>query len=415
MGGKAILFLVVGFSLIFMIAGRNFNNMGIATTENLSKYYVQAQAHYIAASGVNLVVNRLFLDATLTDQTFNWNFDGGTISAALTTIDPVKKMKQLLSTGTYSGTTNTIKIILQPSNFAKFGNYYSQIVSAIPATGDVFDGSFHVNGNLQVYGSPVFNGKVTSAGSLRQVGPSGAPVFNGGYQSGVSLPMQFDTTGMRSRADKIFKGPSNKGISVQLYFNSDATVTYSTQVQGSSSWSSPVTTAITTIAPNGRIYVEGGNIYTKGTVNGNVTITATTKGYSSYGNIYQVDNLQYQNNPITNSSSTDMLGMIAEKNIRIQSNSQTNGKDIVTQASMYAMNGTIGPDDNLATHQSSLHDWKILGGLIAKDVRVTANYDYSGNPINGLRFRHTFDTRFLFTAPPGFPDTKSFEVISWFE
>ncbi|MCX6175304.1 MAG: hypothetical protein NTZ27_11180 [Ignavibacteriales bacterium] len=461
MGGKAAILLVLGFSLIFLILGQNFMNLTTRAVDNSMNYYTSAQAYNIALSGANMAANQIFMDKTWSAGYSNLTIGYGTVTVYVSnntsgtsgkTIlchkpgTPAQKTMDILnsavsghighgdtygtcsgdpaynstiatiiSEGTYNGVTKTVIVDLKPSSFAKFGNYYSSM-SAIPATGDVFDGPFHVEANLQVYGSPQFNGKVTALGSLQQVGPSGAPVFNGGFQSGVSLPMSFDTTGLRSGADKIFKsGFSNKGISVQLYFNSGGTVTYSTQNQGSSSWSSPITTPITTIAPNGKIYVEGGNIYTKGTLNGQVTITATTHSQSGYGNIYQVDDLQYQNNPVTNPSSTDMLGMIAEQNIRIQSNSGTTNSDVITQASMYSMNGNVGPDDNLATGQSTLHDWKILGGIIAHDTRVTANYDYNGNPVNGLRFKHTYDTRFLTAVPPGFPNTGSFEIVGWYE
>lgn len=461
MGGKAAIFLVLGFSLIFLVLGHNFMNLTTRAVDNSVNYYNSAQAYNIAVSGANMAANQIFMDKTWSAGYSNLTIGYGTVNvivsnntggtsgktiichkpgtAAQKTMsisnsavpghlghgdytgtcigDPAynSSIATIISEGTYAGVTKTVIVDLKPSSFAKFGNYYSSM-SALPATGDIFDGPFHVEADLGVYGSPQFNGKATAFGRLRQYARSGTPIFNGGFQSGVSIPMSFDTTGLRSGSDKIFRsGFRNKGISVQLYFNSGGTVTYSTQIQGSSTWSAPVTTPITNLAPNGKIYVEGGNIYTKGTLNGQVTITATTHSQNGYGNIYQVDDLQYQNNPVTNPNSTDMLGMMAEQNIRIQSNSDTRNVDVITQASMYSMNGNIGPDNNLATGQSSLHDWKILGGIIAHDTRVTANYDSNGNPINGLRFRHTYDIRFLTAVPPGFPNTGNFEIVGWYE
>jgi len=85
----------------------------------------------------------------------------------------------IISEGTFNGTTKTVIVDLRPSSFAKFGNYYSSIASAIPATGDIFDGPFHVQSNLLVYGSPQFNGKATASGSLQQYASSGAPISMG--------------------------------------------------------------------------------------------------------------------------------------------------------------------------------------------------------------------------------------------
>ena len=456
MGGKAAILLVLGFSLIFLVLGRNFLSLTTRAVDNQVIYYNDSQAYNIAVSGANMAANQIFMDKNWLTGYTNLSIGYGTVNvfvsnnsagtsgktiichkpgtnaqktmnipnAALAghlnhgdytgvcTGDPAydASVATIISEGTFNGVTKTVIVDLRPSSFAKFGNYYASMVSAIPATGDVFDGPFHVQGNLKVYGSPQFNGKATASGVLQQYASSGTPIFNGGFQSGVSVPLQFDTTGMRANADKIFKGTSTKGIDVQIELINDQ-ISYSTRLQGSSTWSSTTNAAISTIAPNGKIYVDGGNVYIKGTLDGQLTISTTTNGKSGYGNIYQTDNkLQYKN-PIASS----MLGLIAEQNIRIQSNSNTTNRDIITQASMFAMNGNIGPDNNLATGQSTLHDWKILGGLIARDVRVTANYNSSGNPINGLRFRHTYDTRFLTAVPPGFPGTASFEIVGWYE
>ncbi len=42
---------------------------------------------------------------------------------------------------------------------------------------------------------------------------------------------------------------------------------------------------------------------------------------------------------------------------------------------MFAYNGDVGPDDALVINDHKLKEWQILGGIIAKDVRVTAHYN----------------------------------------
>lgn len=462
MGGKAAILLVLGFSLIFLVLGRNFLNLTTRAVDNQLIYYNDAQAYNIAVSGANMAANQIFMDKYwaegYTDLTIGYgivnvmvsNNTAGTSGKTIICHKPGSNAQKtmsvasaslgghlghgdypgvcagdpgydqsvatIVSEGTFNGVTKTVIVDLRPSSFAKFGNYYSSIASAVPATGNVFDGPFHVEGNLSVYGSPQFNGKATASGSLVQTATSGAPIFSGGFQSGVSVPLQFDTTGLRASADKIFKGTSTLGVDVQIEFLNER-ISYSTKLQGSSTWSSTTTENISTTAPNGKIYVDGGNVYIKGALDGKVTISATTNGKSGYGNIYQTtDFLGYKKDPTKFTGETSMLGLIAEQNIRIQSNSNTLGKNITTQASMFAMNGNIGPDDNLATGQSVLREWNILGGLIAKDIRVTANYNSSTTlPINGLRFRHVYDKRFLTEVPPGFPGTGGFEIVGWYE
>ncbi len=108
------------------------------------------------------------------------------------------------------------------------------------------------------------------------------------------------------------------------------------------------------------------------------------------------------------------LVLVAEEDIRLQYNNDTKHKDIITQASMFAFNGDVGPDNKLVDNDGVLKEWQILGGIIAKDVRVTAHYNSVG-PYEGYKFIHTYDDRFLHSVPPFFPHTKNYEVVSWYE
>ena len=162
------------------------------------------------------------------------------------------------------------------------------------------------------------------------------------------------------------------------------------------------------------IYIERGDVRIKGTLNGKATVVASKKGKSGCGNIYQIDDLQYKDDPTVIGTSDDILGLVAEENIRIEYNADTKHHDIITQASMFALNGSIGPDNQLISNDGVLTSWKILGGLIANTTRVTAHYSGS-TPYEGYKFVHRFDQRFMRAVPPHFPHTKNFEVVSWYE
>jgi len=184
---------------------------------------------------------------------------------------------------------------------------------------------------------------------------------------------------------------------------------------GSPTWTTAKTLPINTLTPNGVIYVEHGDVQIKGILNGRLTVVASTQGNSDGGNIYQTDDLMYNEDPTVDSHVDDMLGLVAENNIRLQYNNDTKHHDIITQASMFAKNGNIGPDDALVNNDGVLSRWKILGGLIANDIRVTARYSWStGKPYKGYQFVHTYDKRFKIKSPPHFPQLK-YEVVSWFE
>jgi len=461
MGGRASLLLVIGFSLIFMSISSRFNTLTTSSVDGYGAYFYDLMAYNIALSGANMAANEIFMDRTWEAGFSNVSFNGGTLNvyvsntasgstgkvtichvppgneAARHTMqvassavaahlahgdylgecDAVSSSSSstatIVSEGTYGDSTRVIVVELRPASYSKYGNFYASI-SAYPATGDTFNGPFHTNGKLYTSGSPVFWGKVSTKSGLVMQGTPKDPKFYGGYQTGIDIPNDFDTSGLRTNAGKVFRDTtgSGKAVEVKLYYNSDGTVTYSQKI-GTGSYSTAKTVALTTLAPNGLIYVEKGNIYTKGTLKGQVTMVASKKGTSGYGCVYFEDNLKYNTDPKTYPSSTDMMGIVAESNIRIQSNTTTKGKDIYTQASMYSVTGNIGPEDGLVT-QSYLGSWKILGGLIAADTRVTATYSGS-TPVKGLRFVHSYDDRFLTAVPPYFPKTKYYEIVSWYE
>ncbi len=463
MGGKAAILLVLSFSLIFLVFGHRFNRLSTDSVDNLTDYYIQTKAHNIAVSAANLAANKLFLDKTWEEGFEEVSFDGGTYNvyvsnnfsasgkviichvppgnpAAQKTMSlPAAalsghlhhgdylgpcgglayddKIATIVAEGTYQGVTKVVTVDLRPSFFSKFGNYYANI-SAMPATGDTFNGPFHTNGKLTTYGTPVFWGKTTAKKGLKKLGSPKDPKFYGGFESGVDIPLEFDTTGMRSAASTggmIFKDTTNTNqkTDVKLELISDGNVKYSKKI-GAGPWSPTVEVPLTTIAPNGMLFVERGNVYIEGTLKGRLTVVASKMGKSGCGNIYQTDDVEYNSNPKTDPNSKDVLGLVAEDNIRLQYNPQTKKKDIITQASMFALNGNIGPDNQLVHNDGKLASWKILGGLIANTTRVTAHYSGSV-PYEGYRFVHSYDDRFMTYAPPLFPNTKSLEIVSWYE
>ncbi|MFH1195239.1 MAG: hypothetical protein V1720_05980 [bacterium] len=460
MGGKGAVFLVLGFSIIFLVVANNFNSLSSNSIENMTTYFIETTAYNIAVSGANMASNEIFInkrwDAGYQDTSFlggklnvyisnplygsgkvtichvthavqdlysTLNVLPGTVADHLShgdhvgacagdTLDP--EMITIISEGTFQGVTKVVIVNLRPSYFSKFGNFYSNI-SAQPATGDTFNGPFHTQGTLSTYGTPVFWGKATALNGVSKGGSPKDPKFYGGFESGVDIPLEFDTSGMRKNASKLFYDTTKTGkkSDVRLYFNSNGTVTWQWKL-GSGAWTASRTQPLSTLAPNGLIYVEKGNIYTKGTVNGAVTIVTTKKGASGCGNVYQEDDIVYNDNPKTNPASLDVLGIVAEENIRIVYNNDTKHADIRTQASMFSLNGNIGPDDALVDNDDYLKRWLILGGLIAKTTRVTAHYSGS-NPYEGYQFVHSYDDRFMTYVPPYFPHTKNFEVVSWYE
>jgi len=481
MGGKAAILLVLSFSTLFLIFGNRFNWLATDSVDNLSSYYITTKAHNIAVSAANMAASEVFMNKTWDVGYSNVAFDGGyyTVYVSNPTGSSTTEVKSnsgkkggssssssskvavchippgnpsarktlylpptavpahlahgdylgtcdaepladdlvtIVSQGTYGDTTVTVYVDLRGSNFAKFGNFY-ETVTAYPATGDTFSGPFHVNDKLTTYGKPVFLGKVSTKDGLRKLGSPKKPEFNAGYETGIDIPLEFDTTGMRSAASnngKVFKDTSGaaQAMDVSFEFLPGGNVKYKQKI-GSGAWSAQKVTTLSNLAPNGVIYVEKGNVSVKGTLNGKATIVASKRGDATRGNIYQTDDLLYADDPKTNPNSDDMLGLVAEQDIRLQYNNDTKGNDIITMASMFALNGDVGPETSLIDYPT-LNRWLITGGIIANGIRVTARYSGS-NPTKGYKFVHRFDDRFMSAVPPYFPHTKNYEIVSWYE
>ena len=411
MGGKAALLLVLGFSLIFMVAGANFNGMATSTVDNFTSYYNDAKCHQLATTGVNLVLNQLFLDNTLADQTFSYNFDDGTISVALSTING--SQRQLVATGSFNGSSAIIKVGFSPSSFAKYA-YFSDSEGANIwwTTKDTVWGPFHTNGQLRVADNPVFFGKVTIDGSLVYYSHSAHPEFYGGLETGVHIDIPDNGVSNVAAAaatnGAVFSGHST----VYLEFRSDSVrYRYATSGAGST-WNYALTSEF---APNGTIFAEDATLRIKGEVKGQYTIGVSGTG-GERGKVYLDGDVYYHDNPQTNPNSTDMLGIVALRDVVITDNS-TNNNDITIQAAIYCETGSFTADNY--QNRGVDGDINLYGGITQYTRGPVGVFktDWWGNSyiVDGFSKRYKYDGRLMTSSPPMFPGTGKIEIVSWFE
>jgi len=153
MGGKVSLIIILGFSGIFALLGRNLLNFSNEASENFYDYYTGTRAHNIAVSGANMAANKLFLNKTWLTGFDDLAIDGGTLNVIVDTFETYNR--RVYSIGSYGGVSDTVIVTLEPKNFAQYGNFYDQN-NAWWATGDTLRGPFHTNDYLKTYGRPVF-------------------------------------------------------------------------------------------------------------------------------------------------------------------------------------------------------------------------------------------------------------------
>lgn len=419
MTGKASLFLVLGFSVLFFMMSRNMSSYTADMETNFYGYLNKTITHNIAISAANMASNILFFNKGWTAGFGTRggpgkSFNNGFIWVLVDTFNTYDR--KLTCIANYEKIYwDTVIISLTPKNFAQYGNFYASFGGVSAATGDTFSGPFHVNDKLNVVGTPVFLGRTTTRLGINPA--SAKPKLLGGYESGISIPLDFDTASIRVAAyngGKIFKDTTgaNRQCDVTLLFNSNGTVTYRTNTN-SAGWTAPITTPLTTLAPNGVICAQRGNVYVSGTVNGRVTVVATkfNSTATTLGNVYITSDIRYNVDPKVDPSSTDMLGLCAEESVTLTYLSTRLDVDI--QASIFSKNKGL-VIENYSSYPT-IHNMRVLGGVIAQTVQATATYDSYNNPIKGYSFVHKFDERFLKQVPPYFPQTRFYRIVSWYE
>lgn len=408
MGGKASLFVVAGFSLMFLVLANNFGTVSNRSIDNYVDYFTEATSHNIAISGANLAANEIYLDPTWDDGYSNLSFQGGKINLEVNVVDIYQNIREIVSVADYKGEEDTVRVTLAPSKFSKFAYYSVNEGGSIWWTdNDTVWGPFHTQDYMRAYRHPVFYGKATTKKKLIYYTSQNKdkPYFYGGFEQGVDLPLPTDGV------DNIEPSADANGFkftgedTVYVTFDLD-TLKYRF------SYSDPDTAVyLPTVAPNGVIFAKNSIVRLKGTVKGQYSIVSSGSKYSGKGNIYLDDDIVFNQDPRVHPSSTDLLGIIAQNEVIITDN-DVNHNNINIQASVYCENGGFGAE-NYTTRPVS-GNINLLGGIIQDTRRAVGTFN-SWGPASGFSKRYKYDDRLMIASPPMFPGTGSFEIVSWLE
>lgn len=404
MVGKATLFVVAGFSLIFLVVEYNMGNVSTRAVKNFTEYYLENYSREIATSGANMAANKIFLDPTWTAGFSNMDFkegkNEGKLNVRVDIIDAFKNTRKITSTAEYQGVKQTVEVTIVPSKFSKFAYYSKDEGSNIWwISSDTVWGPFHTQDQFKIDGNPVFYGKVTTLKGYSQKAGSD-PKFYGGYESGVDLP--FSASGIsdiETAANAGGKKISGKDT-VYLTFASDSIkVRYTFKGTQTSYLAS-------SFSPNGTIYIKDAKtVRLQGTVKGQYTLA------SNKGDMYIDNDIVYNTDPRTNPNSTDILGIVAKNNVWITDNS-ANNNNINIDASIYCETGSFGAENYNKRPVSGRIN--LLGGIIQVERGPVGTFKGMGIS-SGFYKTYRYDERLMLSFPPMFPGTGGFEIVSWYE
>ncbi len=437
--------MVLGMSLLMIAlnSGRNTND----AVENFVTYENKSNAYAIARSGANMVATALYFQNTAATigsfDASSWagfkhdvGFGGGTLNV---TVTPEGARLRVVSQGTYPATGSprqTVSFIsyLSPGFFDQFVVLTDNDPGNIPwTTYDTANGNLHSNNTLLIdhYGGnlvmPVFTGTVTTTLPVA-ITPGTFPVFTHGIpRSGITI--QFPAA-LPQPSDPVFApggpGPdwdqkyainngenldSHQQLHLQFFIDGggDQKIRYFTDVRltnrGSGSQSSNntgyygdfrITDPVVDPPSSGVIPTRGVDVFVEGTVKGKVSIISDTAAAAG-GNIFITNDLVCQTNPRYYPGSTDLIGLLANKNIVIGNtdvNVANSGSNVFTiQASIFALKGGVTGADNQNRRRQRLEIYGSITQGVRKGVGSGGNAIGAGN--GGFMKGYRYDARLL--------------------
>ena len=406
MSGKAVLIVVAGFSLIFLVVGQNFGNISNRSVDNYVDYFNETIAHNIAVSGANMAANEIYIDPLWDDGYDNIQYQNGELDIEVNIIDVYQNHREIVATGEYEGVSSTVRVTLAPSKFSKFAYYSVYEGGSIWWTkNDTVWGPFHTQDYIRCYRHPVFYGKATTKKNLIYYTSKekDKPYFYGGFEKGVNLPLPTDGVAKLELIadDDGFKFSGQD--TVYMRFELDTLkFRYSYNDPDSSLY-------LPGASPNGVVFAKNSVVRLSGTVRGQYSVGCS--GSMGKGKIYLDDDIVFEKDPRIYPSSTDLLGIVA-KNEVIMTDNTPNHDDINIHASIYCETGGFGAE-NYSTRPVS-GNINLLGGIIQHTRRAVGTFNQYGIA-SGFSKRYRYDDRLMIASPPGFPGTGSFEIVSWLE
>ena len=155
---------------------------------------------------------------------------------------------------------------------------------------------------------------------------------------------------------------------------------------------------------NGAMFVDNGDVTISGTLNGQLSIGTSE-------NIVVSDNVTYNTDPRVNPTSTDTLGLIAERDVVI---SQSAPHDIEIDASVMALGESFTVENYWQGPPKGTIS--VYGGIIQDERGPVGTFNPSTNSkASGYSKDYQYDPRLMASPPPFYPTTGDYVISSWSE
>lgn len=352
-----------------------------------------------------------FTDLAALESDTIWKNRGNEYTATVKRIAPADNMgiEQAVVTITTErdGQQLSTQMHMQRLGFSHFAQFIDHWDPNVQIHDDIIDGRFHSNSEIFIARSggvqPQFTGKVTAARGINtsnsRQGVRRSEVFLGGVDMRaprISLPRELTLFDSDSGIDAqhIYRFDTD----TRIIFASDGSFSWNT-VEGSRRRTARNATELQ--GGNGHIsdgphYFVAANdaaLHVRGTINGQILVYSPRR-------IVIEGSLVYANDPRSEPSSDDFLGLVSERFVEVAEQSITGPGDLHVHAAIYARSRFI-----VRNYGKRDEATLFVFGSVASGSMSATEPRYS-TKIN-------FDTRLTETRPPQFPVTNRYEITSW--
>jgi len=403
--GRSLIIIICGFISLFGYLRGNLSKISDQSIDNSFNHYKTIAAKNISTSAVNYVMHKLNRNREWRASLTNVPFGGGSFNVSVKDRPDIgEEIVQVKAYSTYYNVIDSAIVIMRVrainERFSRYAYFSNTEPNIYFSTADTLDGPVHTNGLLHFTGTPVFFDYVSSVSSTFQTYGYTNPEFHKGIELGapsISLPNSISELVAAAQDNGLYV----VGQDLWLNFNADGTYNYKTVPYGP--WS---TASLSDI--NGVLY-SNRDVYVQGIVSGQATVCAGK-------DIFIEDDITLANNPLINTDSKDILGLVSKRNTVVRDTPQ-NRIECDIDACVMAVSGAFTVEDIYFTPVGRL---QILGGVTQKTrgpIGTTAP--------TGYKKYYKYDQRLEFISPPYFPiatgslsyysSKVKIDIISWWE
>jgi len=409
----AYMIIAVITTLLTVIVARSIAEWRVAERDENS-----TAAFYAAEAGVDYGLDWLRSQGNPPGGTAPFNLPAGPAIETGTysvTIDPDNanptaylRRYQIISTGQSGDTTRIVSYEVKEDTFARFlwlsdTEHFLRNIPVWFITGDSLNGPVHTNSHFHISGDPTFTDVVSSVDGAISYMHGGPPNDNPSFQKGI----KFGTPEIEMPS----KALALRTAAVQDGYHFTGPTTIALNANGTMNITNPHKNLVNSNMPlpaNGALFVTGAqagdNLWISGTLNGQLTVGTNR-------DLIVTDNITYHDNPVTNPDSTDILGLIAEKDVIISQNAPSN---LTIQASILALDDSFYVENWAGLPPKG--KLNIYGGLIQDSRGPIGLFNSQTNQIiSGYSKNYVYDPRMSNIPPPFFPTTGDYVSLSWRE